>query len=229
VAQTRGIALPSGPSLSQQIDMMDLSRFSGGDFDKAYMDTNVLAHAKDVSAARAEAEQATDADIRTLAQNSLPVLTQHYDLAVDIDGRVQKSLLFSAAQNSLASAQLAGLAALKTGSGDVQSLAQRLVSDQNGLRAQIVTLAQQKNVPLPAEVSPEQAALFADLATRTGSDFDRAFIASMLDALKRQIVALAGQCSQAADADIQAFGANLQALLQNEQAAAQGITLPASR
>jgi putative membrane protein len=229
LAQTRGVALPSGPSLSQQVDMMDLSRFSGGDFDKAYMDINVIAHAKDVSAARAEADQATDADIRTLAQNSLPVLTQHYNLAVDVDGRVQQSLLFSVAQNSLASLQLAALATLKTGGGDIGSLAQRLVNDQNGLRTQLVALAQQKNVPLPAEVSPDQAALFADLAARTGSDFDRTFVTSILAALDRQIAALASQCAQSGDADIQAFGAKLQALLQNERSAAQGITLPAAR
>jgi putative membrane protein len=77
-------------SVPQQLDekhrktMEKLSKMRGGEFDRAYMHEMVEDHDKDVKKFRQEAQHATDADLKTFAQNTLPVLEQHQKMAHDI-------------------------------------------------------------------------------------------------------------------------------------------------
>jgi predicted outer membrane protein len=91
-AQQKGVSLPVNLTASRQADLKDLSRFSGIKFDQAYMDTSVTAHAKELAVAQRQSAQGTDPEMKALAQASLPLLAQQYQLAVDLDNTIRASL-----------------------------------------------------------------------------------------------------------------------------------------
>ena len=64
--------------------MDKLSKMRGAEFDRAYMREMVEDHDKDVKKFRQQAEHGNDADLKTFAQNTLPVLEQHQKMAHDI-------------------------------------------------------------------------------------------------------------------------------------------------
>jgi putative membrane protein len=61
-----------------------LSKMRGAEFDRAYMHEMVEDHDKDVKKFRQEAEHGKDADVKSFAQNTLPVLEEHQKLAHDV-------------------------------------------------------------------------------------------------------------------------------------------------
>jgi putative membrane protein len=61
-----------------------LSKMRGVEFDRAYMREMVEDHDKTVKKFREQAQHGNDADLKSFAQNTLPVLEQHQKLAHDI-------------------------------------------------------------------------------------------------------------------------------------------------
>jgi putative membrane protein len=61
------------------------SKMRGAEFDRAYMREMVEDHDKTVKKFRQQATQGNDADLKTFAQNTLPVLEQHQKMAHDIN------------------------------------------------------------------------------------------------------------------------------------------------
>lgn len=71
---------------------VSLLPLSGQDFDKAYMDNNADAHAKDVQQLQGACAAIADADVQAFVNASLlPALTAHLDPATQIDGRLNSS------------------------------------------------------------------------------------------------------------------------------------------
>jgi len=225
VAQRRGITLPANPALSQQAEATDLARFSGIDFDKAYMDANVIAHAKDVAALAFEIDRGTDPDATAIAQTALPILTQHDQQARDIDQAIQPTLLYVAAQDNLAALQQAFLATVRNADGNFADIAVRLSSEQGAIRNQLAGLAQQRQIALPVVISPELTAAFSGLVMRGGADFEAAFRTTNANSLSRQIDVLS-QYAQSGDADLQAFATHFLNVLKGELAVLQGTSTP---
>ncbi len=62
-----------------------LSKMRGAEFDRAYMHDMVQDHESDVKKFRQEAEHGKDADLKSFAQNTLPVLEQHLKMAHDVN------------------------------------------------------------------------------------------------------------------------------------------------
>ena len=77
-------------SVPQQLDEKHrkttekLSKMRGAEFDRAYMREMVEDHDTDVKKFRQQAQHGSDADLKTFAQNTLPVLEQHQKMAHDI-------------------------------------------------------------------------------------------------------------------------------------------------
>ncbi|WP_148415711.1 DUF4142 domain-containing protein [Noviherbaspirillum massiliense] len=82
-------ALPKDVSSEQQSTAKDMSRLSGADFDRKFMEHNAKDHEKDVKAFRHYAEQESDAEIKSFAEKSARTLSQHLDTAKDISRRLQ--------------------------------------------------------------------------------------------------------------------------------------------
>jgi putative membrane protein len=81
VAERLGIDVPDKPSPSQQWQLRAVAQFKGADFDRWYSDLEVQDHIQDIEEAQAEVDKGCNHDIKQLAEDDLPVLKQHLELA----------------------------------------------------------------------------------------------------------------------------------------------------
>ncbi len=88
VAALKSIQIPDSLNEDQIKDMDDLSKKSGADFDKAYVDMMVDDHKEDVDDFKKAADDINDTDIKTFAQNTLPVLQKHLDRINEIKSKM---------------------------------------------------------------------------------------------------------------------------------------------
>jgi len=79
LAKSKNITLPDSVSMDEKKAMEDLSKKSGKDFDKAYVDLMVDDHKKDVKEFEDATQSLKDADVKAFATKTLPVLKTHLD------------------------------------------------------------------------------------------------------------------------------------------------------
>jgi putative membrane protein len=84
IASSLNIALPDSLSDDSKKELDNLSKKTGKDFDKAYMDMMVDDHKKDVAEFRKAADNLSDSTIKSFAESTLPVLEKHLDSAQSI-------------------------------------------------------------------------------------------------------------------------------------------------
>ncbi|WP_448206799.1 DUF4142 domain-containing protein [Azospirillum sp. sgz302134] len=81
MAGGKSLTLPGEPDSKHRKKAQELQKLSGARFDRAYMQDMVQDHRQDVAQFEKAAKQAKDPDVRQFAEQTLPVLRQHYDLA----------------------------------------------------------------------------------------------------------------------------------------------------
>jgi len=81
LASSKGVQVPSETDKSHKKDAEKLNKASADKFDKDYMDHMVKDHKKDVKEFEKQAKNAKDADVRSFASKTLPVLQEHMRLA----------------------------------------------------------------------------------------------------------------------------------------------------
>lgn len=224
LAQQKSVTLPGTLPPSHQAALNELSTFSGADFDKAYMDMNAVDHAIAVRLFRKQARNGQDPDIKGLAQSTLPVLEGHLAMAVEVDRSINSSFLFGAYQDGIAELRLAHLAILRTTSDEVRAFAQRMIDEHTPANAQTAQLAQQKNVALPSEMSPEQTLAYAVLAGIAAKNFDQAFMQYNERLHNHAVSDFTTEVSEGTDADVRAFAQNALPLLQEHLALAREVS-----
>ncbi|WGV24342.1 DUF4142 domain-containing protein [Halotia branconii] len=84
LATQKGVTLPTTIGTTNQQVEQRLSKLSGANFDREYMNEMVQAHQKDVSAFQNEAQQGQDADLKALVTQALPTLQEHLQQARSI-------------------------------------------------------------------------------------------------------------------------------------------------
>ncbi len=177
LAAQKEVTLPSELSPEQQAIAEDLARFSDADFDRAYMDVNVVAHFKAVRYARTQrGNDGRDVDVRALARSIEPILAGHLLMASELTQVIEPSFLYSAFQSNLAEIRLAYLANFRATNPEVKTFAQRMLSEHTAVLTQLQQLAQEQNVALPYEMGPEPMLAFGALLVLRRSDFDERFL-----------------------------------------------------
>ncbi len=88
VASSKKISLPTGLSAKDKATLSRLDKLSGAAFDRAYMNTMVRDHTKDVSEFRKEASRGSDPEVKKFAQDTLPTLESHLSEAKKVDSGV---------------------------------------------------------------------------------------------------------------------------------------------
>ncbi|MCE3247313.1 MAG: hypothetical protein K0R41_1138, partial [Geminicoccaceae bacterium] len=81
IAEQKGIQLPQEMSEEGQQLYDELAQKSGEEFDRAYMDEMVSDHEEDVETFQQYAESGQDPDLTGFAEQTLPVLEEHLQLA----------------------------------------------------------------------------------------------------------------------------------------------------
>lgn len=81
LAANKGISVPTETSRDPRKMMEHLTKLSGNEFDKAYIDHMVKDHQEDIAKFEDAAKNAKDSDVRAFAEKQLPVLREHLDMA----------------------------------------------------------------------------------------------------------------------------------------------------
>jgi putative membrane protein len=91
LAQQKKLTLPTGLDSKHRKLHDRLSKLSGAEFDRAYVEEMVKDHRKDVTDFRREAERARDADLKTWAGKTLPTLEDHLKQVQSLQAQVKAS------------------------------------------------------------------------------------------------------------------------------------------
>lgn len=88
IASQKGVTLPATLPADKRQDLDKMSKLSGAAFDKMYMSHMVKDHKKDVSEFEKEASKASDSTLKNFAQQTLPTLREHLQMAQSIAPKV---------------------------------------------------------------------------------------------------------------------------------------------
>src|ERR1700744_1349112 len=79
IAQKKNITLPAGLDAEHQAKSDSLSKLSGKDFDKGYVDVMIEGHKKTLALMQSEAANGKDAELKAFAAKTAPVVQMHLD------------------------------------------------------------------------------------------------------------------------------------------------------
>ena len=88
IAAQKGISLPTALPADMQQEHKKLAATSGAEFDRMYMSHMVKDHEKDVKKFEEQAQKGSDPALRSFAQQTLPTLRQHLELARSVADQV---------------------------------------------------------------------------------------------------------------------------------------------
>lgn len=81
IGESKGVKLPTEPSITQRNEGDKLAKLNGADFDKAYTAAMVKGHEDAVKSFTRESTEAKDPDVKAFATRTLPTLQEHLKLA----------------------------------------------------------------------------------------------------------------------------------------------------
>ncbi len=110
-----------------------------------------------------------------------------------------------AANTTMTEVAFAEAAKTKASRKEIKDLAATIEKDHKALHEQIKTLAQQKNITLPAALSDESRKDVDKLAEKTGNEYDKAFIKKLIDDHDNCIKRYERAANRTEDAEVQTF------------------------
>lgn len=90
LASNKGMDVPTAIDAKSMATKERLSKLSGAEFDRAYMEDMVKDHQEDVSEFRKHSEHASDPDVKAFAAKTLPTLEGHLSKARETLSEVKK-------------------------------------------------------------------------------------------------------------------------------------------
>jgi putative membrane protein len=116
-----------------------------------------------------------------------------------------KDFILAAAQGGMTEVKLGELAAKKAVRDDVKAFGKLMVKDHSAINDDLKALAAQKNVTLPDSLDAQHQAMVDKMAALKGSEFDDAYIASMMKDHKKDAKEFKAEAAKTNDADIKSF------------------------
>jgi putative membrane protein len=89
IAAKKGVDLPTEPSGEHKSTMDKLTKLSGAEFDREYMDAMVDDHKEDIEKFQTQGDKGKDPDVKKFASDNLPVLKKHLELAQSTQKQVK--------------------------------------------------------------------------------------------------------------------------------------------
>jgi putative membrane protein len=146
--------------------------------------------AKDSNAVKMDSSGTTDH-----ATPSVPASVSKDDAAFAVE----------AAGGGMEEVQLGKLAVQKGSGQDVKDFGAMMVKDHSMGGDKLKAIAGGKNLTLPDSLSADAQKEMADLQSKNGTDFDKAYINMMVDDHKKDIKLFENEAKNGSDADIRGF------------------------
>lgn len=113
------------------------------------------------------------------------------------------------ADASMLEVQLGQLAIANGSSPDVKQLGQTMVDEHTKAGEELKTLAQHKNIVLPAALSDESQKHYEDLAKKTGVDFDKEYTDLMVKGHKDVLDKMKKESDKGTDEEIKSWASTM--------------------
>lgn len=120
----------------------------------------------------------------------------------------------AAARGGMAEVEIGKLAAEKASSPDVKAFGQQMVDDHGKANQQLRRVADKQNLTLPATMTAKQQAMYDMLKTKTGAEFDKAYIDAMVKDHEEDVKAFQREADKGKDEQIKAFAAETLPVIQ---------------
>ncbi|HVF63785.1 MAG TPA: DUF4142 domain-containing protein [Casimicrobiaceae bacterium] len=117
----------------------------------------------------------------------------------------ERRFVEKAAIGGMAEVEMSKMAVDKAQSQQVKDYAKRLVDDHTKANAELMQIAKSKGVTPPAAIDSAHKRAMDKMAKRSANDFDRAYIAEMIDDHQKDIRDFRSMSKSAKDADLKAF------------------------
>ncbi|MDM1295819.1 DUF4142 domain-containing protein [Sphingobacterium sp. N143] len=110
-----------------------------------------------------------------------------------------------AANGGMAEVELGQLAQQKAQNGEVKAFAEMMIKDHTKANEELKALADSKNITLPAAVASEQQQVKDKLTSKPASEFDKAYIADMVEDHEKDVKLFEDASKNLKDPDLKAF------------------------
>lgn len=110
-----------------------------------------------------------------------------------------------AANAGMSEVALSEMALKKSTNADVKAFAEGMIKDHKAANEKLKALATAKNITLPAVVGEEEQKVAAELSTKAGAEFDKAYVDQMVKDHDKAVSLFEDASKNVKDADLKAF------------------------
>ncbi len=140
-----------------------------------------------------------------VAADQKPDTAQQKSAAQEKSANPDAAFMRQAARDGMAEVEHGRLAAKQASDGAVRQFGQRMVDDHSKANNELKSLASKKNITLPAELEGKHKAMQDKLSKLKAAEFDRAYMAHMVDAHEQAVALFQKEAKGGQDADVRAF------------------------
>jgi putative membrane protein len=120
---------------------------------------------------------------------------------------LRNNFWMTAAQGGIAEVQLGQIAQTKAANPEVKNFARMMVEEHTRANTELKALAGQKNINLPTTMNSGNQATLTELQNLVGADFDREYVAAMVDNHEADVQLFESQAADDSDPEAKAFAA----------------------
>jgi putative membrane protein len=125
-----------------------------------------------------------------------------------------KQFVHEAARSGIAEVKLGQMATERAESPDVRQFGQRMVTDHTKANDKLKSIAQDKNIEVPTEMSTQHQQIAERLSDLQSTSFDRAYIRQMVEDHEKAVKLFSKEAQQGQDAELKEFAAETLPTLQ---------------
>jgi putative membrane protein len=140
-----------------------------------------------------------------LAMSAAPIAQRSQAKSTNAGASADTTFVTKAARGGMAEVELGKLATEKASSPDVKEFGQKMVDDHGKANDELKSLAQSKNITLPADLSAADKAKHDRLSKLSGEAFDRAYMREMLNDHRTDVNEFRHESQAGRDADIKSW------------------------
>lgn len=111
----------------------------------------------------------------------------------------------TAANDGMAEVNIGKMAQEKALSARIKNFATMMVNDHSKAGDELASIAKAKNITLPAMPDMDAKKMTNDMATKSGKDFDKAYVEGMLEGHKKAVKLFEDASKNCTDPDLKAF------------------------
>ena len=192
IASTSGLRISGAIDPRHQEQFTRLNRLSGTEFDRAFMAAMVENHQESVRSLQTKGRTAQSPQVRQQASRSLGAIEEHLNLAQQIARQVgadttttianaDSAFIREVEASNTAEIRLAQLAGRKASDSQVKQFAQKMITDHNGLQREWDNIASTSGFRIGGTIDQRRQEQLTRLERLSGNEFDRAFMAAMVE------------------------------------------------